>query len=280
MPQTGSIVALLMALAVIPLTNWLIFTPEIQITRRKEILSWIILGRLRLLMTIAYGFVLKLPLVKNEDLQLGLALLFPALEAFNLWWNSKFSTWAFACDREIAAIESLIAVQITHSFSLTIVLGSTHINNWTTYMLVFADTCVNGWSVKNIIGNHRIGTEHANTSRNTSLKLLALKEFLEVLVPTVYCLSYTGSYMGPNYEIIGGMGSDLWHHERISSLYEKLEEISTFVIAESLRGLGFAILLWKYFDLNMYSAYCEVIQNYGVYILAVGATINISVSMF
>lgn len=283
MPLTGSVVALLMALLVIPVTNWFIFPREMKTKQnpfRKKILSWSILGRLRLLMTLAYGFVLSLPLVKNEDLQLGLGLLFPTLEAFNLWWNNKFSAWAFDCDGETAAIESLIAVQTTHSFSLTIALGSSHINKWTTYILIFADTCVNGWSVKNIISNHRIGTENANTNKNNSLKLLALKEFLEILVPTVYCLSYTGSYMGPNYEIIGGMGSNLWHHERISSLYEKLEEISIFVIAESLRGVGFAVLLWKYFDLNMYSAYCDVIKNYGLYILVVGATINISVSNF
>ena len=247
---------------------------------RKKIFSWIILGRLRLLMTIFYGFVLSLPLVKREDLQLGLGLLFPALETFNMWWNSKFTQWAFDCDVETAAIENVIGVQMIHSFTITIVLGSSHINPWITYILIFADTLVNGWSVRSIVKNNRIGTEHAINIRNHSLKLLALKEFLEILVPAVYCLSYAGSYMGPNYEIMGGIGSNHWHHERISSLYEKLREISTFMVAESICGVGFALLLWKFYGLSLYSAYCDVIRNYGFYILVVGASVNTSVSRY
>ena len=283
MPLTGTINALLMSFVVVPLANWLLFALQMKNKNnplRKKIFSWITLGCLRTLMAIKYGFILSLPLVKQEDLQLGLGVLFPALETFNMWWNSKFTRWAFDCDLETAAIENVIAVQVTHSFTLTIVLGSSHINPWTTYVLIFADTLVNGWSVRNIIRNNRIGTEHATNIRDHSLKLLALKEFLEILVPAVYCLSFAGSYLGPNYDIMGGIGSNHWHHERISSLYEKLKEISTFMIAESIRGVAFTFLLWKFFGLSMYSAYCDVIRKYGFYILVVGASVNISVSIY
>ena len=137
---------------------------------------------------------------------------------------------------------------------------------------------MNGWSVRNIVRNRQQVTTHATVIRDMSLRLLALKEFLEILVPAVYVLSFTGSYLGPNYEILGGIGSDHWHHESVSSLYDKLEEVLIFMIAESIRGLTFAVILWKFCGLNMYSAYCDVIRNYGLLILTCGALINSTVN--
>ena len=125
---------------------------------------------------------------------------------------------------------------------------------------------------------HQQGTEHANALRDRSIKSLALKEYLEILIPIVYCLSFIGSYIGSNYEIIGGIGSDMWQYEQVSSLYEKLEEIAIFMIAEFLRGVAFAVALWKFYGLNMFSAYCDVIRKNGILIFTVCAYANISVN--
>ena len=132
----------------------------------------------------------------------------------------------------------------------------------------------NGWSARNTIRLHQQGTDAANKLRNLCLKTLALKEYLEILIPLVYCLSFTGSYLGPNYEIMGGIGLDIWHHKKITSLYEKVQNILTFTTLELLRGIGFALILKKFFELDMYSAYCYVIRNHGWYILVVAAFFN------
>ena len=142
---------------------------------------------------------------------------------------------------------------------------------WTTKLLV-----IGGFHV--IIRNHQRVANPSSNRWNRALKLLALKEFLEILGPAVYCLSFTGSYMGPNNEILGSIGSDLWHHKKVSSLYGKLEEVLIFMIAESIRGATFAVILWKFYGLSMYSAYCDVIRNYGTFILTLGALINLTVN--
>ena len=229
-------------------------------------------------MTIVYAFVPSLSFIRHEYWQLSVGLLFPMMETFNMWWNSKFTKWAFDCDLEIASIENIITVQCSHSFSLTIVLGSAEISRWSTIILILADSAINGWSVRNIIRHHRHGTEDAIAIRDRSLKFLALKEFLEVLVPIAYLLSFIGSYMGPNYGIIGGMGSDLGHHEKLSSLYEKLQETLIFMIAEVLRGVVFAVILWKFFGLSMYQSYCDVVKKHGLFILTLGAYANTTVN--
>lgn len=220
---------------------------------------------------IGYSIIPGLPLVQQENLQWSLAILFPVVKKLNMWLNTKFTRWAFECDQETATIEDIIFVGCIHSFSLTILLASSGIKYWTTYFLILADTLMNGLSLRKIIQLHQQGTELANQQRDRSLKTLALKEFLEILIPLVYCLSFTGSYFGPNYDIIGGMGSDLWHYQKVTSLYDKLHNILTLMMLESLRGVTFASVLWKLYGLNVYSAYCYVVRNFGWFILICGA---------
>ena len=280
MPRTFTVMNLFQALAIAPISNWLIFPSDMRSKNssiRNKLFLFTLFNWLRMFMTIVYSFVPNLPFIRHEYLQLSVGLLFPMMETFNMWWNSKFTKWAFDCDLEIASIENIVTVQCCHSFSLTILLGSANISRWSTIILILADTVTNCWSVRNIIRHHRQGTEDAIAIRDRSLKFLALKEFLEVLVPIAYLLSFIGSYIGPNYDIIGGMGSDLGHHEKLSSLYEKLEETLIFMIAEALRGVVFAVVLWKFFGLSMYLSYCDVVKKYGLLILTVGAYANTAV---
>ena len=126
--------------------------------------------------------------------------------------------------------------------------------------------------------HHHQGTYAANKERDNLLKFLALKEFLEILVPAVYCVVFTGSYFGPNSHILGGIGADRWHLKRTKNLYEKFEHILIFTLAESFRGVVFALILFKFYKLNMYSAYCYIVRNYGSFIMLTGGLCNIIVN--
>ena len=145
-------------------------------------------------------------------------------------------------------------------------------------MLILGDTLLNGWSVKNIIRLHQQGIDAANQQRDLSLKRVALKEFLEFLIPSVYCLTFIVAYFGPNYDIIGGMGSDIWHHENVGSLRQKLEKILIFMGLEVLRGITFAVLLLKLFGLNLPEAFRLVMRKYGWYLFWYGMYSNSVVS--
>ena len=279
MPQTGTLHLILNSFVVAPLSYLLIFTSKMKEkigSFRKNLVIFIVLSWMRILMGTVYVSVPRLPIVKGEYLQLSLGIILPLMKKFNLWWNSKF---AFNCDKETSQIENIISVNCQHSFALTIVLGSAQINRMTAFLLVVVDTLMNGWSVRSIIKLHHQGTEAANAQKDKSLKHLVLKEFLEILIPAVYCISFTGSYLGPNYDIIGGIGSDLWHHEKTYDLFEKLGKILMFMSLESFRGIAFGLFLWKFFRLNMYTGYCFIIQKYGWLILFIGALNNQSVSI-
>ena len=225
-------------------------------------------------MATAYGSIPRLPFVTQEHLQWSLGILLPVMKKFNLWWNTKFSTWAFKSDVETATIGSIILVGCFHSFSITIVLGLSQIKYWTAYILVLADTMVNSWSARKVIRLHQQGTEAANEQRDKCLKFLALKEFFEILIPTVFCLTFIGSYYGPNHDIMGGVGADLWHMKKTSNLIQKLAKVLTVMFIEVVRGIIFSTIFWKFFKLNMFSMYCSVIKKYGLLILFCGTLTN------
>ena len=281
MPRTVLVQYLLITFLISPIGNWLIFPSNLKTKGnpfRRKIFALTVLNWLRMIMTALYAIIPSLPFVKYKHLQLFLGMIYFLLKIFNMKWNSKFTLWAFDCGKEEALIENIIFVGCNHSFSLTIALGSPKIHPLTAYLLISVETMINGWTLRKIIRLHKQSTVAANDLRDKSLNRLALKEFSEILIPSIYCLSYIGSYFGPNYDIMGGIGLDLWHHEKISNLYEKLEKIVIFAFIESLRGLTFTLILWKLYRLNMYSAYCNVIKNYGWYILFCAAQFNQVVS--
>ena len=281
MPRTVLVQYLLITFLISPLCNWVIFPSNLKTKGtplRRKIFAMTVLNWLRMIMTAAYAIIPSLPFVKHKYLQLFLGIIYFLFKNFNMKWNSKFTLWAFDMGKEDALIENIIFVGCNHSFSLTIALGNAKIHPLTAYLLISIETIMNGWNLRKIIRLHQQGTAAANDLRDKSLNRLALKEFSEILIPSIYCLSYIGSYFGPNYDIMGGIGLDLWHHEKISSLYEKLEKIVIFAFIESLRGIMFTLILWKLCRLNMYSAYCNVIRNYGWYILFCAAQFNQAVS--
>ena len=276
MPETLPLHNVLISFLFAPIGNWLMFPSHLKTKGspfRKAILSLTVLNWTRVVIGTSYSLILSLPIVRHEIYQLTLAIIFPLLKKFNFWCNSKFTTWAFDCKQDISDIENIIFVGCQHSFSLTIVLGSSQINTLTACLLLLSDTLMNAWSFRSIIRLHQQGTETANVLRDKSLKSLALKEFLEILIPTVYSLTMIGSYLGPNYDIMGGIGLDRWQH-KVRPLYERLETIMIFTTFESIRAIGFGLTLRKFFRLDMYSAYCHVIKNYGWYILITAAHTN------
>ena len=99
------------------------------------------------------------------------------------------------------------------------------------------------------------------------MRCLALKEFLEVMIPGIYCLSFVAAFYGPNAGIIGNVRNDYWAYEKVDDLGYKLNKIVIFFVFDAIRGLIFGLFLWNFSRSNLYAAYCYITQNYGIYIL-------------
>ena len=277
MPQYGPIWHFLNWFLIYPLVFWTMF-PSIAKRKdsiyRRKIFLCIVFMLLRQVFTLMYTSVPSSPMVKNKNWQWTLGIVFPLLKKITTWWNRKFTCWAFDADEERAMIENLIFIGAQHSQTITIVLSSTQIDQWITYILILTDSLMNFLSFRNIIRLHQQGTSAANVLRDRSLSCLALKEYLDFLIPSVFLLSFVGSYIGPNYGLIGGIGSDMWHHEKTTNLVKKSRNILIFMSIEMLRGIGFAVALKHLYGLSLYSGYCYIIRKFGWFILFLVAITN------
>ena len=99
------------------------------------------------------------------------------------------------------------------------------------------------------------------------MRCLALDEFLTILIPGIYCLSFSAAYYGPNADIIGNVKNDYWRFTKVDDLGRKLNLIFIFFVIDAIRGTLFGLVLWILYRLNLYAAYCYTIHRYGMYIL-------------
>ena len=129
------------------------------------------------------------------------------------------------------------------------------------------DCIINTFSCAKIVKMYRHGTGTLSTKQNEALKCLALKEFLELIIPAIYSASFIIAFYGPNAEIIGGVKNEYWTYQRVTSLSNKFEKVGMFFVIDFIRGISFWLVLWRFCRLNLFKAYCVIVQTYGIPIL-------------
>ena len=230
---------------------------------------------LRCLLATSYAQVTTLMLIEQEYMQpkgllagiLGVFL--PIVKKLNIWWHRKISLQVYGNENEFVELGSIIVVGYLHSFSLALLLGSSQIDGskYTKYVIMFSDCIFNSLLLLKILKLHRNNKDKENLEKIRALKCLALKEFLEILVPTVYMCSFVIAYYGPNAEIFGNVKNDYWQYEKVEDLSEKMNILAIFILIDAIRGGIFAISLWITCKLNMFEAYCTIVIKYGIMIL-------------
>ena len=103
--------------------------------------------------------------------------------------------------------------------------------------------------------------------QNEETQSLVLKEFLETSIPFIYCVSFLIAYYGPNAEILGNIGNDYWHYEKVTNIYEKLSKIALFFGVDLVRGIIFSLVLWFWCGLNTYRTCGYIIYQYGLLLM-------------
>ena len=164
----------------------------------------------------------------------------------------------------------ICAVTCTHSFILTFILGS-NITPVTAYLIMIAELMSNTWDFVKIIKLHQQDSVISKQQKTEAVNCLSLKEYLELLIPAIYCVSFAIAFHGPNAEILGNVRNGYWQYEKVDKLMEKLNNIGIFFAIDSLRSLLFGLTLWYFCKLNMLTAYGKVIRRFGFLVLFYGS---------
>ena len=283
MPHIGVFSYILHGVFLWPITFWLLFPSDMRNDQycRKKILWYICLMMLRSLLAASYTQITLLFLIPpeyigpRELLSVYLGILLPVLKFLNGWWVNKLSLKAFGQENDFANFGSIIVVGYLHSFSLSLLLGSSEINGsvYTKYFLISSDFVCNTITFIHILKLHKTFPEEENEMKTKALKCLALKEFLKLLVPAVYSFSFVIAYYGPNADIIGNVKNEYWQFEKVTSLVTKFQNIVIVFLIDAVRGSTFGLILWYFCNLNMFSAYCSIVRHYGVFILFFGSAV-------
>ena len=267
MPFIGA-VSTTIAYAARGVSIWFLFPPNLRIHDkpfRKRLLAYLALFPLNILIRLAYTTFGQIFLNIPTNVQWCLGVLLPVLRLFNTWISVKIAYIASGGKNLSAKHAMICRVGSAHLFCTAMILGS-KITSTTAYVVMFLDGIPNIWLCLKIIKLHRQQTNVANIEKDEILTCLTIKEFLEVLIPATYCVSFAIAYYGPNAAILGNIQNDYWKYEKVEDITEFLSRIIIFFFIDAIRGLILSLILWHFCGMDVYKKYSYIVHQYGTLI--------------
>ena len=250
---------------------------------RKKLIGYMLLFPTFLFISQVYGQLSALFLNVPLHFQWCLGVFLPMLKKFNMWISTKIAFKASGGPTLSAKLAMICGVGGLHSFMIVLLLASA-VQPTTAYLVMILDSLPNLWSVISIVRMHKKQLsstlpDDRNQTRNQiqeALTCLSLKEFLELLIPMIYGVSFVIAFYGPNAEILGNIKNDYWQFEKVDSLIDKLSNVGIFFCVDSFRCILSASIIWYFSGLNVYKPYCYLMLHYGFLILYyISAALNL-----
>ena len=232
---------------------------------RKRLVASMILFPVLLLVDAIYTFM-QIMFFSVPETQICIVIASPLVKWFITLVVTKVSENA-AGNKELNAKVPVIGfVGCYHSMFMILLLGST-ISSEIACILITLESIPNVVLCLKIIKLNRQAPYLADGRETDGLRCLALKELFEMLMPALYCSTFLVAFYGPNSKIFGNIGNNYWHFQRVQDVFEKLKKIAIFSLIDALRCMIISMSLWKFAKLNLYTAYCHIVHNYGILIL-------------
>ena len=113
------------------------------------------------------------------------------------------------------------------------------------------------------------------TEKKQHIKIFALSEILEILIPLSYTISFVIAYFGPNATILRSVKNDYWSNEVVDNLGNVLTtEVLLFSVDFTVLVVV-TIILWYVCKINLLKEFCGALMTYWFLIAVVtGALIS------
>lgn len=108
---------------------------------------------------------------------------------------------------------------------------------------------------------------------------LVLNETVEMMVPIAFLVSYSTAYYGPNKDILGDVGCDVWQFEKIEELNSFFMTVAKMAIFDSGSVILGGGLLWWFCRINIFRQYCRVMKKYWIHLAAAAGCFVCGVSI-
>ena len=205
---------------------WFYFPSEMKAKNkafRKRLLAYLSFFPLQIVLAQGLSLLEMLFFTVPLNMQLWLGILLPIVKKFNLWWTSEIAFRA-AGGKEISARIAMICwISCTHSLWIALMINKVTFE--TACVLMILDSIPNVLLFLKIIRlqkrrktktSIKEAEESLVLSENT-MDFLALREFFEILIPSVYCLTFVIAFHGPNAEVIGNVRNGYWQYVKVNN---------------------------------------------------------------
>ena len=240
---------------------------------RQRLLAFLSFFPFRIFLSVIYLAASTLFQTVSQDTQWCVAFLFPIIRKLGELISIKIGIYAAGEENTLVKLALICHVACLHTITLSALLGS-EMSSTTAYILMLAECFPN---VISAIKTFQMNEE----KQKEALKCLTLKEFLEVLIPMAYSISFLIAYYGPNAEIIGNVKNDYWQYKKVTDVFKKFTKIGILLTVDAIRAITISFVLGYMRNLNMFKTYCQITNRHGFFVLAyVTAFLNLVFSYY
>ena len=204
---------------------WFYFPSEMRTkskTFRTRLLAYLSFFPLQIVLAQGLSLLEIMFFMVPPNMQPWLGIILPIVKKFNLWWTSEIAFRAAGGKQISARIAMICWISCTHSLWIALMINKVTFE--TACVLMILDSIPNVLLFVKIIRLQKqrklkTGTKEAEESMTLSentMDFLALKEFFEILIPSVYCITFLIAFHGPNAEVIGNVRNDYWQYVKVN----------------------------------------------------------------
>ena len=187
---------------------------------RKRLLAYLSFFPLQIVLAQGLSLLEMLFFMVPLDMQFLLGILLPVVKKFNLWWTSEIAFRAAGGKETSAKVAMICWISCTHSLWIALMINKVTFE--TACLLMISDSVPNIFLFAKIIRlrgkveSSKAQEQESYAESEIMMDSLALKELFEILIPSVYCITFVIAFYGPNAEVIGNVKNDYWQYNKVS----------------------------------------------------------------
>ena len=192
---------------------------------RKRLLAYLSFFPLQIVLAQGLSLLELLFFKATLHMQLWLGMLLPMVKKFNLWWTSEIAFRAAGGKENSAKVAMICWISCTHSLWIALMMNK--VTYETACLLMVLDSVPNILLFSKIIRlqkrrkvkPNKEAAEESFSQAENAMEFLALREFFEILIPSVYCVTFVIAFYGPNAEVIGNVKNGYWQYLKVSAIF-------------------------------------------------------------
>ena len=278
-PLRCSVIGLFVATPVFLLRLWKLISKEkdADSTFKKRRRAFLCFFLWNTFVVVQLSYITKLFRFTPHDLQWMIAPIVPFSKIINDYIVEKILIRA--ASPETVAKAKMIGIihnNVSYSFWLAISLATT-VTTITGFILIGINfvinltLCFKVIRLNNNVSLVEVDIKRKNLHKKQVIGELWLNEIVEIIVPIAFIGSYASAYFGPNKDVIGDVGCNIWQYKRVKDIQSFFIPVVQMAMIDSGSLILAAIILWHFCRINILQELGPIVRKYWYYVAADGA---------